>query len=1077
MKTLLLSLFTLVCSASFSQSWQDVGGGTNNSSHGMLTYNGKLVNLGSYTNPCQRVSTWDGTTWECLGGGVGIVGRAGVVWDGKLVVVGDFWNNFQPCVGCNGVAVWDGSTWSALDQGFNNDVLTCTVFNGELIIGGDFTQANGVPCSRVVRWNELSSTFESLGTAASFGNDVRCMTEYDGDLWVGGDFNNVDGCSACDGLVKWDDVGSVWTGGNSGVDLVGGVNESVRVLYVNPNDGNLYMGGEFPELIDGNVGTQDFNMAGIAMYDGSDWTSLGTGLNEYCRAIHEYNGYLIAGGYFTTAGGVSANKIAKWNSLTGTWTPMGLGFDASGIDEYVKSATVWNGIFFAGGAYTQAEGAPMNYIAQWYEPLTSPPTAGINPSSNGACVGGCIDFSDNSIDNPTSWTWAFPGATVTSSTAEDPGSICYASAGTYTVQLEACNTNGCDITTTDITIIDAPTVTVTDQSICDGSSATIPATPSTGGGTYLWSPGLETTSSITVNPSSTTTYSVQYTLNGCASASEDVTITVNTVPTVSVNNATICDGDNATLIGTPSTSGGTYDWFTTGETTIAISVSPSTTSIYDLVYTLNGCPSMTATGVVTVNPTFSTSESMSVCSGTTVTYPDGSTEVITAPTSHINNLVAVNTCDSIVTTNVTLSASFVSSESVTACEGASYTYPDGNSETITASTSHINNLTSTLGCDSTVTTNLTMISSFTGGESVSICDGDNITYPDGNTETITASTSHVNNLNSIDGCDSTVTTNVTMVAGYATSESVSVCDGAIHTYPDGSSETITTSTSHVSSLSSTLGCDSLVTTNVTMVSDFATSESVSVCNGASYTYPDGSSETITASTSHVSALSSTIGCDSVVTTNVTMASSFTTSETIAVCDGDSYTYPDGTVSANVTTNESHVSILVANGGCDSIVTTNVTVDALPDNTTTLTGNTLNSNQLGATYQWLDCDDGNSPINGETNQSFVPSINGSYAVQVTLNGCTSTSACTIINTIGFGEQDLSYSIYPNPVSTVLRIETKDNIEGLTYKIYDSRGRLVQEGLLENQLEIDVSLLDKGVYVLKLASSAQLRFVKG
>ena len=99
--------------------------------------------------------------WSCFNGGVGIVARAGVVWNGDLVVVGDFWNNFQPCVGCNGLAVWNGSAWTPLDQGFNNDVLTVTVYNGDLIVGGDFTEANGVPCSRVVRWNTTTSTFES----------------------------------------------------------------------------------------------------------------------------------------------------------------------------------------------------------------------------------------------------------------------------------------------------------------------------------------------------------------------------------------------------------------------------------------------------------------------------------------------------------------------------------------------------------------------------------------------------------------------------------------------------------------------------------------------------------------------------------------------------------------------------------------------------------------------------------------------------------------------------------------------------------------------------------------------------
>lgn len=448
---LALLLFSM---PTIAQTWQDVGGGTSGSSHGLLTYNGKLIDLGSFNNvPCDRVAAWDGSSWSCLGSVVvGIVARAGVVWNGKLVVVGDFWNNFQPCVGCNGLAVWDGFTWTPLDQGFNNDVLTCTIYNGDLIIGGDFTEANGVPISRVARWNTTTSTFESMGTPASFDNDVRCMVEFDGDLYVGGDFSNVDGNAPSDGLVKWDAGTQTWVGGNSGVDLVGGVNETIRVLYVNPNDGNLYMGGHFTALQDGDSLNPDANMRGVAMYDGSNWFPLGTGLNDYCRAIHEYNGNLIVCGYFTTANGVACNKIAKWIPSAQTFSPMGLGFDAAGIDEYVKSATVWNGIFFAGGAYTQAEGNPMNYISQWYEVPTSSPTAFFTASSTIECEGGCVNFTDNSTNAPTSWTWTFPGSTTPGSTNQNPLNICYPTTGTYAAKLVTCNSNGCDSTTVNITI-------------------------------------------------------------------------------------------------------------------------------------------------------------------------------------------------------------------------------------------------------------------------------------------------------------------------------------------------------------------------------------------------------------------------------------------------------------------------------------------------------------------------------------------------------------------------------------------------------------------------------------------------
>lgn len=615
----LLLFFLLSYSFVYSQSWQSVGGGTNNSSHGMLVWNGKLVNLGSYNNPCNRVATWDGTQWECLGGGVGIVARAGTVWNGNLVVVGDFWNNFQPCTGCNGIAMWDGTSWTALGNGFNNDVLTVTVYNGDLIVGGDFTQADGVACNRVVRYNSITNSFESMGAVTDMDNDVRCMTVYDGELWVGGDFNNVGGNPPSDGLVKWDETTSSWVGGNSGVDLIGGVNETVRVLYVNPNDDNLYMGGEFPELHDGDAAAEDFNMAGVAMYDGSNWYPLGTGLNEYCRAIHEYNGDLIVGGYFTMADGVSCNKIAKWNTTTQTFSPMGQGFDGVGIDEYVKSAVTWNGIFFAGGAYTQAEGGPMNYIAQWYEAPSNPPSSNFSSSSNGICEGECIQVTESSTGSPTSWTWTCSGASIASPNNQDPGNICFPTSGTYTLELQACNSNGCDIYTETIDVIATPTISTSNITICDGQSATINTTVSSTGGNYFWAIDGSTASSLTVSPALTTDYTVEYEINGCAAVPATSTVTVNPTPMVSVNNTSICEGDLAFLTATPSITGGDYYWTEGGEITSDISVSPVITTNYEIQYTLNGCTAI-AFGVVDVTPTPTVSVSnISICAGETAT--------------------------------------------------------------------------------------------------------------------------------------------------------------------------------------------------------------------------------------------------------------------------------------------------------------------------------------------------------------------------------------------------------------------------------------------------------------------------
>jgi hypothetical protein len=93
----------------------------------------------------------------------------------------------------------------------------------------------------------------------------------------------------------------------------------------------------------------------------------------------------------------------------------------------------------------------------------------------------------------------------------------------------------------------------------------------------------------------------------------------------------------------------------------------------------------------------------------------------------------------------------------------------------------------------------------------------------------------------------------------------------------------------------------------------------------------------------------------------------------------------------------------------------VTVNSV-DLGVTVFNNVLTANQNGSSYQWLDCGNGNSPIVGETNQSYIPSNNGSYAVSVTINGCSNVSACNNINSIGVSTLESStnlLSTFPNP----------------------------------------------------------------
>ena len=178
----------------------------------------------------------------------------------------------------------------------------------------------------------------------------------------------------------------------------------------------------------------------------------------------------------------------------------------------------------------------------------------------------------------------------------------------------------CGYTTTMTIIVNPqPIVTITDTSICTGGTAILVATASPAGGTYFWS-NANPTSSITVSPTFSTTYSVFYTsLNNCPATASRL-LAVNPIPTVTATSALICDGEIATIVATGLPTGGTYLWSPGAETSAGINISPNITSNYSVVYSRLGCASPQVNSTVTVKPVpIITLASAVICIGAAVT--------------------------------------------------------------------------------------------------------------------------------------------------------------------------------------------------------------------------------------------------------------------------------------------------------------------------------------------------------------------------------------------------------------------------------------------------------------------------
>ena len=238
--------------------------------------------------------------------------------------------------------------------------------------------------------------------------------------------------------------------------------------------------------------------------------------------------------------------------------------------------------------------------------ITVNPTPAVTVNNPSVCVGSSATLT--AVGNPTGGTylWSPGGQTTASITVNTTTTTSYSV--NYTL-------NGCiAAATSNVTVNSIPTVLVADTTICVGQSATLTATPSAAGGTYLWN-NSQQTNSISVNPIVTTSYTVMYTLNGCNTTGTGV-VTVNPIPTVVLSNATICAGDNTIITATGSPTGGTLAWTGSANTASTLTVSPVFTSNYSVTYTLNGCTSAQATGTVTVNPLPIVSVAdMTICQG------------------------------------------------------------------------------------------------------------------------------------------------------------------------------------------------------------------------------------------------------------------------------------------------------------------------------------------------------------------------------------------------------------------------------------------------------------------------------
>jgi hypothetical protein len=662
------------------------------------------------------------------------------------------------------------------------------------------------------------------------------------------------------------------------------------------------------------------------------------------------------------------------------------------------------------------------------------------------------------------------GGTTTVTVNATGGTAPYTGEGTFTVSASTytytvTDANGCTATTT-ITITE-PAALVANQSVtpipCNGGAATVVITASGGTAPYL---GEDT---YTETPG-TYTYTVTDD-NGCT-ASTTVTITEPDVLSVAASgNDVLCNGGTTTV--TVTATGGTAPY--TGDGTFTVSAGTYTYTVTDA----NGC---TATTSITINePTALVASSSSgsvLCNGgtTTVTvtatggtgpYTGEGTFTVSAGT-YTYTVTDANGCTATTTITVTEPALLVANASATAiiCNGGTATvtvtasggtapYTGEGTFTEGAGT-YSYTVTDANGCTATTQLTVTEPAVLTTQLTTTVCAGESVTV---GTSTYNTTGVYTNVLQSVDGCDSTVVLDLTVLPEFLATENVTSCSGT-YTY---NGQPYTQSGTYTVVLTSQQGCDSTITLNLVIQLPAATTVSASVCYDSTYNF---NGTILSAAGTYYDTLTTAAGCDSVVILNLTVSPQLTRQETGVICGTIGYVFY-GQV---YTTPGVYTHIANSLNACDTVVTLTLTQQTIDANAT-ISGTTCTAAQQGATYQWYNCTT-NQPIPGATSQNYTATQSGSYNCLVTIGDCSVATNCVHITISGVEEvSNFSYRLYPNPNNGMFTIQ--HDYTGETEVVIENMlgQRLKQFNMTSTTDNFDISDFAFGVYNVVISNKGE------
>lgn len=317
-----------------------------------------------------------------------------------------------------------------------------------------------------------------------------------------------------------------------------------------------------------------------------------------------------------------------------------------------------------------------------------------------------------------------------------------------------------------------------------------------------------------------------------------------------------------------------------GSYTLPNGTSVNTAGTYTNVFqALNGCDSTIVTQL-TVKPIFTTVLNPVICANQSYTMPDGSSQ--NQAGTYTFPYTAVNGCDSTFTVNLTVNPIYTTNVTANICPGDSYTLANGT----VVNTTNIYTVTvpAITGCDSTVVVNLTVRQDYAITVPASICQGQSYTLVNG--AVVSNPGSYTAGTNTIYGCDSVVTVVLTVNPVFTNTVSASICADETYELPNGN--TVSQAGTYTSNLQTVNGCDSIIVTNLTvnplpvvnLGNDIAVPNPPVILNGgsgaASYLWNTGATSqtiTVTQNGTYSVTVTNSFGCTASDEVNVNFTAS------------------------------------------------------------------------------------------------------------------------------------------------------------------------------------------------------------